>query len=266
LKQAVILAAGRGSRLGEGMPKCLVRLDHRTLIHHQLEALHAGGIDEVCVVVGYGADRVRAVLGDRCHYIENPRFDETNSLYSLWLTREWVRGPFLQINCDLVAHPRVYRQLLSARGTALAYDSSSGDGEEHMKVVVRNGLLQDIEKRLDARRSCGESLGLIKYDPFASHILFEEAGALIAGGGERCWAPAAIARLAQRVPVHCLDMAGLPWSEIDFVEDVIYARCEVLPELRVVRRTGNAASRMPRLGAHVLRAFRTMGGVFESPS
>jgi len=264
VKQAVILAAGRGSRLGEGIPKCLVRLGDRMLIHHQLDALRAMGIEEVCVVVGYGAQRVRAALGDRCHYIDNLRFDETNSLYSLWLTREWLRGPFLQINCDLVAHPEIYRRLLAAPGTALAYDSLSGDGEEHMKVVVRHGLLRDIQKQLDPSRSSGENLGLLKYDRAASRILFEEAGDLIAGGGERCWAPAAIARLAQRVPVHCVDVAGLPWSEIDFVEDVLYARCEVLPELRAVSRTGG--TRLPGLGARILAAFRTMGGVFESPS
>jgi choline kinase len=265
VKQAVILAAGRGRRLGEGIPKCLVRLGHRALIHHQLEAFRAAGIDEVCAVVGYGADRVRAAVGDRCHYIDNPRFGETNSLYSLWLARDWVRGPFLQINCDLVAHPEIYRRLLSVSGTALAYDSSSGDGEEHMKVVVRNGLLHDIRKQLDPARSCGENLGLLKYDRVAARILFEEASALIAGGEERSWAPAAMARLARRVPVHCIDMAGLPWTEIDFVEDVLYARCEVLPELRGVHRAGGAAHRMPGLGAHVLKAFSTMGGVFESP-
>jgi choline kinase len=266
VQQAVILAAGRGRRLGEGMPKCLVRLGDRALIHHQLDALRAAGIDEVCVVVGYGAERVRGALGDRCHYIDNPRFDETNSLYSLWLTRAWVRGPFLQINSDLAAHPEIYRRLLSAGGTALAYDSLSGDGEEHMKVVIRNGLLQDIEKRLDPARSCGENLGLLRYDRVAARILFEEAGALIAGGAERSWAPAALARLAQRVPVQCIDMAGLPWSEIDFVEDVLYARCEVLPELRGVQRPGGAARRRPGLGALVLKALSTMGGVFENPS
>jgi choline kinase len=261
--QAVILAAGRGSRLGEGIPKCLVRLGSRALIHHQLDALRAMGIDEVCVVVGYGAERVRAALGKRCHYIDNPRFDETNSLYSLWMAREWVRGPFIQINCDLVAHPEIYRRLLSVPGTALAYDSLSGDGEEHMKVVVRHGLLRDIHKQLDRARSCGENLGLLKYDRAAARILFEEACALVEGGAERSWAPAAIARLAQRVPIQCVDVAGLPWSEIDFVEDVLFARCEVLPELRAVQRAGGA--RLPRLGARILKAFSTMGGVFENP-
>ena len=208
MRQAVILAAGRGLRLGEGIPKCLVRMGNRTLIQHQLAALSAVGIDDVCVVVGYGAERVRAELGDRCHTIENHRFAETNSLYSLWLTRDWVRGPFLQLNSDLVAHPKIYRQLLAASGTALAYDSGSGDGAEHMKVAIARGLLLDISKAIALARSCGENLGLLKYEGDAVRMLFEEAEALIAAGSERAWAPAAVARLARRVPVHCLDVAG----------------------------------------------------------
>lgn len=262
--QAVILAAGRGTRLGEGLPKCLIQLGDRALIHHQLDVLHGAGIEDVCVVVGYGAERVRAAVGDGCHYIENPRFAETNSLYSLWLTREWVRGPFLQVNCDLVAHPRVYHRLLATSGNALAYDSDSGDAAEHMKVAVRRGLLRDISKQLDPARSCGENLGLLKYDGDAVRMLFQEAGALIAAGGENSWSPAALARMARRVPVRCIDMAGLPWAEIDFVEDILYARCEVLPELRAYGRAAQGDRRgMPGLCTQVMRALSSMGGIYE---
>lgn len=263
MKQALILAAGRGTRLGEGVPKCLVELGDRPLIQHQLAVLRGAGIDDVCVVVGYGAERVRAALGDRCQYVENPRFAETNSLYSLWLAREWVRGPFLQLNCDLIAHPRVYRRLLAARGNALAYDSDSGDGEEHMKVAVRHGLLQDIGKELDPARSCGENLGLLKYDEDAARLLFEEAGALIAAGGENSWSPAALARVARRVPVRCIDMAGLPWAEIDFVEDMLYAQCEVLPGLRF--GSHGAEGGLRGLCTQVMQSLSSMGGLYECP-
>jgi len=267
MKQALILAAGRGTRLGEGVPKCLVKLGNQALIHHQLETLRGAGIEDVCVVVGYGANRVRAAVGDRCSYIENPRFAETNSLYSLWLAREWVRGPFLQLNCDVIAHPRVYHRLLAAGGNALAYDSDSGYGEEHMKVAVRRGLLQDIGKGLDPARSSGESLGLLQYDGDAARMLFEEADALIAAGGEMHWSPAAVARLARRAPVRCVDVAGVPWAEIDFVEDILYARCEVLPELDSDRGGAERDRRgLPGLGTQVMQAISSMGGIYECRS
>jgi choline kinase len=82
--QAVILAAGRGSRLGtytKQRPKCLVEVDERPLIEHQIELLTQAGVDEICVVVGYRQEAIRAMVGDRAHYIENTAWDETNSLY-----------------------------------------------------------------------------------------------------------------------------------------------------------------------------------------
>ena len=263
--QAVILAAGRGSRLGEGVPKCLVELGGRALIEHQLAALRSVGIRETLVVVGYGAERVRARLGSACHFVENERFDETNSLYSLWLACGWVRGPFLQLNCDLVAHPEIYARLLAAPRTALAYDSGSGDSEEHMKVVIQDGVLLDIGKEIAPQRSCGENLGLLKHDERAARLLFEAAGRLLAAGHERAWSPAAVAELARRVPVRCVDVAGLPWTEIDFVEDVLYARCEVWPELVGVGER-RAAPGLPRLGARLLHALTSLGGLLEHPN
>src|SRR5512134_753543 len=119
--QAVILAAGVGSRLSSvsnGTPKCLQPIADRPVIEHQLEMLADAGIGHVLVVVGYKADEVRKVVGYRAEYIENPRFRETNSLYSLWLAREWVTGPFLLINGDLVFHPQVLDRLLAKGANA----------------------------------------------------------------------------------------------------------------------------------------------------
>ena len=64
--QALILAAGRGSRLGaagEDAPKSLLQVGRRHLIEHQLDALAESGVGPVHVVVGYGADEVRDLCG-----------------------------------------------------------------------------------------------------------------------------------------------------------------------------------------------------------
>src|SRR5437763_653086 len=53
----------------------------------------------------------------------------------------------------------------------------------------------------------------------------------VAAGGEGSWLPASIAAIAPEHPVACLDVAGLPWVEIDFPEDLAHARAHVLPAL-----------------------------------
>ena len=57
--RAVILAAGHGSRLGnlgDDRPKCLVELEGKPLIKHQITALRRGGVQEIGVVRGYRGD------------------------------------------------------------------------------------------------------------------------------------------------------------------------------------------------------------------
>ena len=234
MKQAVILAAGRGLRLGSrsnGGPKCLLEVGGRTLIELQLGVLREAGIEHVCVVVGYCEDRVRSVVGNTCSHITNPRNAETNSLYSLWLAREWVSGPFVLTNGDVLAHPEVYRRVMSVEGTALAYDSSLGDDAEHMKVAFLDGRFRSISKDLPAAQTQGENVGILKFERDTAELLFEEASALVASGELKSWGPAAVDRIADRAAVRGVDVADLPWTEIDFPEDMTFARERIWPAI-----------------------------------
>src|SRR5678815_1337747 len=99
--RAIILAAGKGSRLtgaGGESPKCLVKAGGLTLIERQIRTLEAAGIDEVTVVVGCGAERVRRACGHRVTYVENARYAQTNSLYSLWMARPLLNEGFVVLN------------------------------------------------------------------------------------------------------------------------------------------------------------------------
>ncbi len=264
--RAVILAAGRGSRLGEGIPKCLLRLGRHTLLETQIHLLRSVGVEQIAVITGYGAEQVEKAGGVNCHYIHNPRFAQTNSLYSLWLARHWVKGPFFQVNCDVVAHLCVYQKLARARGTVLAYDSTSGKLDEQMKVRIAGGKLLDISKQMDPIHSSGENLGILKYDRAGAQFLFNAADELIAAGDERAWAPAAVGRMTASYPVRCLDVAGIPWAEIDFVEDALYARYEIWPAVRPARRRSIAArlaGGVVGAGAHLVKSLGALGGMLD---
>ncbi|MGK7872973.1 MAG: NTP transferase domain-containing protein [Xenococcaceae cyanobacterium] len=232
--QAIILAAGCGSRLApasNGKPKCLVKVGDVPLIEYHLAVLESFGITDVCLVLGYRADDITQVVGDRCHYIINRQYAETNSLYSLWLARKWVRGPFLLVNGDVLAHPQIYQRLLANSGNVLAYDSWSGTEEEQMKVAFKKGKLRKISKTLTGDKAQGESIGLLKFKAKAAKSLFLEAEAALFAGGKNQWVPAAVARLARKRSITGVDIAGLPWVEIDFPQDWQNACEKVWPSI-----------------------------------
>lgn len=214
-----------------GKPKCLVEIGDHTLIEYQLMLLRKVGIERICVVVGYEAEQVRSVLGNTCEYITNQRYAETNSLYSLWLTRDWVSGPFVLMNCDVLAHPEILDRVMQHEGNVLAYDSSSGDQDEHMKVSFDGNLLRRISKGLAQEESHGENVGILQFDKNGTKELFREVNALVRSGCENLWAPSALDRIVNTVPVRGVDIAGLSWTEIDFPEDLRYAQNRVWPSI-----------------------------------
>ncbi len=233
MKQAVILAAGQGSRLNgaDGRPKCLSRVGDATLIDHQIRSLRRLGIEQIAVVVGYRRHEIEQVLRDRVHYIINDRYSTTNSLYSLWLARSWIVGDFVLVNGDVLAHPAIFSRLAAVKGNALAFDSSSGEEAEHMKVYSPNGLLRSIGKSLPLAMTSGENVGILRFTAVGARRLFKAAGQLITNGGNKFWAPAAVDRVARLEAIECVDIAGMDWVEIDFPQDLRKAQERMWPVL-----------------------------------
>ena len=236
--RAIILAAGAGTRFnGAVHPKCLAPFGERALIDLQLSALRACGISDITVVVGFDANSVRLACGPHVRFIENPRFRETNSLYSLWLARPMLERGCVVMNCDVLFHPAMLVDLLTARhqnALLVAYPEPDDPemGDEEMKVCVRRGLVVDIDKRLSRRRTDGENVGIAKFSADGARRLISEMDELVAGDRLSAWAPRAFKAFARSHPLYAIGTRGMPWTEIDTPEDYRYALEHVYPGIR----------------------------------
>jgi choline kinase len=237
----VILAAGRGARLNGGnsaLPKCLVPLGGETLLARNIRLLRGAGVDDIVVVVGCAADAVRQSCRSRrggVTFVENARFAETNSLFSLWMARDLLAGGFVVMNCDVLLHPQLLTDLLTARHEdALLVDFASDGtpyGDEEMKVRVRRGRIVEMSKTLDPADADGENLGVARFGADGAAALIGELDRIVAAGDVMAWVPQAFTALAARRPLHSIGTRGLPWLEIDFPEDYRRALDQVLPQI-----------------------------------
>jgi choline kinase len=122
--KAIIVAAGRGRRLGnhtDEIPKCMVEVAGRPILHHQLGALAAAGVSDVVVVRGY---RGHVIDGGahRLRFVENPEWERNNILASLLYAADEMDGDFFFSYSDIVYAPEVARRLAA---TAAASASAS---------------------------------------------------------------------------------------------------------------------------------------------
>ncbi len=249
VKQAVILAAGRGSRLGAALskdkPKCLLEINGEPLISYQIRILRSLGIEKIGVVVGHGAGHVYDALDHDISFVVNPRYADTNSLFSLWLAAAWVEGPFMLMNSDLLVHPKVYERVIQYPRTCLAYDSSSGDEDEHMKIQLEGNRVRAISKSLPIEHSAGENVGILKFEEPEAGSVLREADRLVRDGKTNHWSPAAVDGIVNEHHFEAVDIADLPWTEIDFPEDWDHAKKNIWPKVRELLHNGNGNSRHP---------------------
>jgi L-glutamine-phosphate cytidylyltransferase len=234
--RGIILAAGKGSRLNGTIgdkPKCLLRVGDKTLVERQIESLRWVGIDDIVVVVGCQAERVRRTCGHDLTYIENTRFAQTNSLYSLWLARPLLVDGFVVMNCDVLFHPQLLEDLVTARDEdALLIAYTEGLlGDEEMKIKVRRGRVVEIAKTLAPDEADGENLGIVKFGAAGARLVTRLLDERVSAGSLRDWAPKAFGEFARLRPLNVIGTRGYPWIEIDFPEDYERAVREVLPAI-----------------------------------
>ena len=240
--KAIILAAGKGTRLNgvDLKPKCLFEVGGRTLLDRQLSALAEAGIQDVALVLGFEAERIRKHCPSHVSFVVNSRFEETSSLYSLWLAKEHLVNGFVVLNCDVLFHPELLTRLLSASfEDALLIDlvdkQNNQLGDEEMKVKLSEGRVVDIRKDLNPAESDGENVGIVKFSaPGANRLVDMMDSLIMRGGGERDWAPRAFREYALRYPLHAISTDEYPWIEIDFPADYERAQEEILPRIEAM--------------------------------
>ena len=238
---AVILIAGVARRLApltDTTHKALLPVGGRPILARMLEALNAVGIRQTTLVVGHCADQVRGLAGERVgrmavRYIHNPEYTR-GSVISLHAARQCLREPALVMDAD-VLFPREFltRLLALPAPSALLVDRGFHDTGEEVKIYTRGDRVIALGKKVvpEAWDAVGEGVGFFKCGAEAAPELVRCLARVIDeshGLGE--WEDA----LHMLVPyrhVGWADVTGLPWVEIDFVEDLRRAETDVLPHV-----------------------------------
>jgi choline kinase len=234
----ILLAAGVGRRLSDSHdgPKVLLSFDGRTLLDRHLDALAANGLTDIRITVGHEAPRLASAIAGRVTTVPNPDY-RTGSLVSLWVQRDALREgrPVILMDGDVLYDARMIERLLAADGDAvLLVDRELEPGDEPVKACFRDGMLVDFRKLPEQEHDWhGESVGFFRFSPAMASALAEACDAYVAAGHTNVEYEEAIRDLilADASRFGHADVTDLPWTEIDFPEDVVKARDTILPQL-----------------------------------
>jgi L-glutamine-phosphate cytidylyltransferase len=232
--RALILAAGRGSRmgqLGDDRPKCLTEIEGKPLIERQIAALRRGGVDEIGVVRGY---RAEAIDLPGLSYFANDRWAETNMVMSLAAAAPWLRsGPVIVSYADIFYRNELVHGLAGAPGQlVISYDRAwrrlwtrrfadpLADAET-FRINAAGQLLEIGGKTTRIEDVEGQYMGLLKFTPPAWSAVEALLSALDTPTRDRLDMTSLLCRLlsGKVLPIGTFGTDG-QWGEIDNPEDV----------------------------------------------
>jgi choline kinase len=230
--KAIILAAGVGSRirpLTDNCPKSLLTIGDKTILEMMVSHIRDCGINEIIFVLGYLQEQIIDYVKDKfpdliVHFVSNDRYSETNTAFSLMLTKDLVaNSEIVKFDADVVFDIQILNDLIASySGNRLCIDKNINLDAEAIKVIVddQNRVVQ-ASKTVNPKDAIGESIGLEKISRETVKLLFAELEAMMADTqNHQEYYEAAYERLMEKnVPFYALDISGLKWTEIDTKED-----------------------------------------------
>ncbi|MDR2478676.1 MAG: aminotransferase class I/II-fold pyridoxal phosphate-dependent enzyme [Treponema sp.] len=234
--QAVILAAGMGSRLGKytkNNTKCMLPINGRTLIERSLDALNGAGIRKCVIVAGYEKDNLINFVGSRYKNIDivwvvNEVYHKTNNIYSLYLAKDYLlQDDTLLLESDLIFEDRIISELLQNPEPTLAvvapYESwMDGTVAQISKEKVITSFIPKKFFNYDERGSYYKTVNIYKFSrDFLrnSYVPFLEAYSRAMGSNEYYEQVLRVIATLEKNELKAMVLSDHRWYEIDDAQD-----------------------------------------------
>lgn len=239
--QAIILAAGMGKRLGEYThenTKCMLEVNGVKLIDRALTCLFELNISRVILVVGYKGQNVKDYVGIDYKgmpiiYVDNPIYDKTNNIYSLFLARDYMlEEDTILLESDLIYEPAVVKKLFSDDSPNIALVDKYESWMDGTVVTIdeENRITRFINKegfKFEEIKNYYKTVNIYKFSKEFSakyYVPFLSAYSTALGNNEYYEQVLRVILHLHEAPLKALPLTGEVWYEIDDVQDLDIAQ------------------------------------------
>ncbi len=230
--QAIIMAAGRGSRLGnltDDIPKAFLKIRGHRLIDYNVALLHEYGINDIKIVTGYKAELYEELEkthpGVTCIY--NPFYEYCNVLGSFFIAQDKLADEdTIYLHADTLCDTRVFQEMVQGKGDIVMPVDFKPCDSEAMKVTTKDGQVIKISKEITEAESEGEFIGMTKLSGNVMPAIKSASKKLMRCGSLKSYFEGAIQEVINSgsYSVPAIQTNNRFWGEVDFVEDYQYVQ------------------------------------------
>ena len=247
MRQVIILAAGKGSRLSKytkNMPKALLPIKYgQSILERMLHQLQDNGIQELIVVVGYKADNTIKRIEElsngfpniNIRIVVNDQYETSGTLKSLLIGMKEIKNideDILVVEGDVVCDDYIIEDIVKNGSNTVLGDSSRILDEEAMKYNLdKSDYINKISKELSVKRSVGEVVGIIRIN-FSEKQKFIEESHRIYEYNNYAFYEEVINTGVMKFNV--IDISPHNWTEVDFPSDYKKAR-QIFAEIEKIK-------------------------------
>lgn len=225
--QAIIMAAGRGSRLEhltDERPKAFLEIKGIKLIEYNIALLHKIGVRNIFVVTGYKNECFEELLekseGVRCIY--NPFYEFMNVLGSFYMGQEYLKDEdTIYMHADTLCAPEIISQMNETDADlVLPVDYKTCD-EEAMKVRFERGQIAEISKQIPCDLAKGEFIGICRIRGNMVEAVKKTSKKLMKNKRFKAYFEEVIQDLidGNEYKIEVISTGKYFWGEVDFLED-----------------------------------------------
>ena len=225
--KALILNSGLGSHMGvltSEHPKCMTEISsHETILSRQLAMLAESGIEDVVITTGY----YDGILIQYCNslehalhitFVNNPIYDQTNYIYSIYLAREYLDDDIILMHGDLVFENEVFDKVMTSESSCMTVSSTLPLSEKDFKAKVVNDMVMAVGVDIFDEAMEAQALYKLKKDDW--RIWLDKIIEFCENDNRKVYAENALNELNGAANIHALDVQNLLCSEIDNPEDL----------------------------------------------
>ena len=230
--KALILNSGIGERLQpltSDKPKALIKVGNNPLLGHQLDNLIGCNIRNVIITTGPFEDKIkRYVLGKypniNVTYVNNPKYETTNYIYSMWLTRKLIDDAVILLHGDLIFDKKLLEKLISEKYTnCVLVNRKIKPPEKDFKAVIENNRVVKIGVDFFGENAFF-SAPLYKFSKSNFLYWLDEIGKFIKSGDTKSYAEEVFNKISDKIILRPLYFDDALCMEIDTMEDLEKAK------------------------------------------
>ncbi len=244
--KAIILAAGIGSRLKpitNSKPKTLVEVNGKPMLGYILDSLIYSDIKDIIICVGYKSEQIINYCKEnynniKISFVFNKEFKETNNMYSLYLAKDYLNDDVVLMNADLVFDKNIIKNLITKDGTVVAVEKGVFY-EESMKIIVKDGVITNISKKIDKDKAYGCSIDIYKIKKNDLKKIKNEMYRIIEIDGDKNqWTEVLLNNLfkSKEIIAYPYNINPLKWYEIDNINDLVNAEILFNQKLKELKK------------------------------